>query len=402
VTITARVRALLGAAAIHETPDGPPRVAPDSIDGVAVLLGTAHEEGWRVRVEGGGSWETPDAPADLALTSRRLDAITVVAAEDLTATALAGVPLASLRQRLAEQTAWLALDPPGHATRSLGSVIATGTAGPLRLGFGPVRDHVLGLTVVTGDGRVVSSGGRVMKNVAGYDLTKLHTGGFGAFGVVVEAHLRLRALPRADVTYVLEGGRDELMDVLDDVRGVGLQPAAAELLGPALTLRPAWTLAIRLTGAAASVQADEHSVRAVARGRMNPLAPEAARTFWRVAAERVSSPPITLRAGALPAGIDTVIDLLQHQLGDEWISASPDCGAVRWAGEAAADRLEHVRRALAVLEVPLTLERAPWQLRRAVGHFGAYREGVGPLIESLRRAFDPRGCLVTAVGGTDA
>jgi hypothetical protein len=72
---------------------------------------------------------------------------------------------------------------------------------------------------------------------------------------------------------------------------------------------------------------------------------------------------------------------------------------VRWAGDPSADRLRHVRRALAALEAPLTLERAPWPLRRVVGHFGAYREGVGPLVESLRRTFDPGGRLVTAVSG---
>ena len=402
MTITARIRALLGAAAIHEEPDGPPHVAPDSIDGVAVLLGTAHEEGWRVRVEGAGTWVPTDAPADLALTTRRLDAVTAVAPQDLTATAQAGVPLAGLRQRLAEDTAWLPLDPPGATLRSLGSVIATGTAGPLRLGFGPVRDHLLGLTAVTGDGRVVRSGGRVMKNVAGYDVAKLHSGGFGAFGVVVEAHLRLRTLPRADATYLLEDGRDLLMDVLDEVRAAGLQPAAAELVGPALGQRVEWTLAIRLTGGAESVQADEQALRAIAGGRMIPLPPQAAQEFWQTTAARLGARPVTIRAGALPSGVDAVIDLLQHQLGDEWISASPECGAVRWTGDAPPDRLEHVRRMLAALEVPLTLERAPWPQRQAVGHFGAYREGVGPLVESLRRAFDPHGCLVTAVRGTSS
>jgi hypothetical protein len=198
-----RFRALLGREAVLDAGSErgrPPRVAPDSVDAVALVLGTAYEEGWRVRVEGAGTWMPGDAPADLVLTTRRLDRVTAVAPEDLTATAEAGAPLDTLRERLAERGAWIALDAPGQAARTLGSVIATATAGPLRQGFGPVRDHLLGLSVVTGDGRVVTSGGRVMKNVAGYDLTKLHTGGFGAFGVVVAAHLRLRALPRTDVT----------------------------------------------------------------------------------------------------------------------------------------------------------------------------------------------------------
>src|SRR5439155_1296734 len=95
-----------------------------------------------------------------------------------------------------------------------------------RQGFGAVRDHVLGVTFVTGDGRLVQSGGRVVKNVAGYDLTKLEAGGFGAFGVIVLVHLRLRALPRADQTFVLEGTREDLTQVAEDIAAAGLQPAA--------------------------------------------------------------------------------------------------------------------------------------------------------------------------------
>src|SRR5947199_212349 len=83
-----------------------------------------------------------------------------------------------------------------------------------------------------------------------------------------------------------------------------------------------------------------------------------------------------------------------------WISASPAAGAIRWTGDASVDRLQRLRRTLAGLEVPLTLERAPWPLRGAVGHFGAYREGVGPLVAGLRRTFDPGGALVVATEGT--
>lgn len=399
MSVVERLRALLGSDALREETGRPPRAAPDSVDGVALLLATAHAEGWRVRIEGAGTWQPADAPADLTLSTRRLQRVTAVAPEDLTASVETGIPLDVLRQRLAEQATWLALDPPGLAGRTLGSVIGTGTAGPLRQGFGPVRDHLLGITVVTGDGRVVRSGGRVMKNVAGYDLAKLHTGGFGAFGVIVEAHLRLRAPPRADTTYLLEGSRGALMSVLDDVHDAAVLPAAAELVSPPLARRTDWTLAVRLAGSAERVAADEVALRGATRGRMTPLEAEAAHAFWRHAAEAIAVRPITLRAGALPAGADEVIDLLQHQLGDDWISASPESGTIRWGGDAAPDRLTHVRRVLAALEVPLTLERAAWPVRQAVGHFGAYREGVGPLVASLRRTFDPGGQLVTAVDG---
>src|SRR5207248_3386145 len=120
------------------------------------------------------------------------------------------------------------IDPPGLAGRTLGSVISAATAGPLRHGFGPIKDHLLGVTFVTGDGRMVQSGGRVMKNVAGYDLTRLQAGGFGAFGVIVLVHLRLRALPRTDVTYLLEGAREDLAQVAEDIVAAAVQPAAHE------------------------------------------------------------------------------------------------------------------------------------------------------------------------------
>ena len=121
-----KVRALLGRDAVLEGPASGeiPRVAPPTPDAVALLLGTAHEEGWRVRVEGTGSWLPPDAPADLTLTTRRLDRVTAVEPQDLVATAEAGIGWDALRQQLADRGAWLALDPPGVAGRSLGSVVA--------------------------------------------------------------------------------------------------------------------------------------------------------------------------------------------------------------------------------------------------------------------------------------
>jgi FAD/FMN-containing dehydrogenase len=394
-----KVRALLGPEAVLDPGAAgvPPRIAPPSPEAVALLLRTATDEHWKVRVEGTGSWQPADAPADLALTTRRLDAIEAVDPQDLVATAQAGIGWDRLRQQLAERGVWVALDPPGLAGRSLGSVVACATSGPLRLGRGPVRDHLLGLAAITGDGRVISSGGRVMKNVAGYDLTRLQAGGFGAFGVIVRVHLRLRALPRADQTLVLEGPREELSRAADELNESGLVPAALELVSPALARRGGWVLAVRCAGSGAQVEAEEATLRTLVGGRFAPLGPADSHAFWLRAAEALAVRPVTLRLGGLPEATDELLDLLQHQVGDEWISACPALGTVRWSGAADADRLRRLRRTLAGLEVPLTLERAPWELRRAVGTFGAYREGVGPLVTGLRRSFDPADTLVVPV-----
>src|SRR2546429_4390375 len=132
-------------------------------------------------MEGGGPWPRGDAPADLALTTRRLDKIPAIEPQDLSATAEAGIGCDLLRQQLADRGTWLALDPPGLAGRTLGSVVATATAGPLRHGFGAVRDHLLGVTFVTGDGRLVQSGGGGVEKSAGLELAQHAAGGFGAF-----------------------------------------------------------------------------------------------------------------------------------------------------------------------------------------------------------------------------
>lgn len=404
MSLVERVRALLGHDAVLDdsrTPDGVPRVAPDSPDAVALLLGTARSEGWRVRIEGSGTWMPSDAQADLALTTRRLDRVPSIQPQDLTATAEAGIGFDALRQQLADNGAWLALDPPGLAGRTLGSVVATATAGPLRHGFGPVRDHLLGVTFVTGDGRLIQSGGRVMKNVAGYDLTRLQAGGFGAFGVIVLVHLRLRALPRMDQTFLLEGSREDLSRVADDINAAGLSLATLELVSPSLARRSRWALAVRLAGSAPLVAAEEAGLRSATGGLLATLRAEEAHAFWMRAAEAFATRPVTFRIGGLPDSSDELLDLIQHQVGDEWVSASPGVGTLRWAGEATVERLRHLRRALAALEVPLTLERAPWSLRRAVGHFGAYREGVGPLVAGLRHTFDPGNALAVAADSDD-
>ena len=403
MSLIEKITTLLGRDAVLERRSGdePPRVAPAAPDAVALLLSTANAEGWKVRVEGAGSWMPGDAPADLILTTRRLDRIPALESQDLTVTAESGVGLDVLRRELADRGAWLALDPPGLSGRTLGSVVATATAGPLRLGFGGVRDHLLGLAFVTGDGRLIQSGGKVMKNVAGYDLTRLETGAFGAFGVIVLAHLRLRALPRADVTWVLEGTREDLTDAVDDINAAVLEPAALELLSPAPARREHWMLAVRLVGSPPHVAAAEQELRIAGGGRLSPLRGEEAQRFWQHAAEGFATKPVVFRAGGLPDGSDGLLDFLQHQVGDDWVLASPTAGTARWAGDASVDRLIKLRRALAAREVPLTLERAPWSVRAAVGHFGAYREGVGPLVAGLRHTFDPNGVLVQTAEPTE-
>jgi len=394
-----RLTSLLGPEGIERDPRGLPRAVPESDDALALVCQAAQDEGWKVRLEGRGSWLQPDAPADLALSTRGLNRIVRVSPADLVATVEAGVTLEAIRAELSGHGLWLALDPPGRPDRTLGSIAATGSAGPLRHGFGPVRDHILGCTVCTGDGRLVDAGGRVVKNVAGYDLTKLHVGAFGGFGVITELHLRLRAEPAADVTLLTRAGRHELVTAGQLAANSQVGVVALELLGPALAALPDWTLAARITGTREGVEAEVRRLAEVSELAWERLTSERAATFWTLIARAPLGGTLAIRLGALLDGLDDMLDLVVADLGEGLVSAGVGTGAIRWAGEAEAERLLHLRHQAAEREVPVTLERGPWPLRRSVGHFGAYREGVGMLVDRLRGTFDPKRVIAVALEG---
>jgi len=397
-SLLAQVRDALGADAIERDPQGLPRAVPDSTDAVAQVVGLAHEHGWKLRVEGRGTWFPADAPADLALSTRALDAVEFVSPADLVAGMKAGMPLELLRRRLGDDGMWLALDPPGRPERSIGSVLATATAGPLRQGFGPVRDHVLGLTVVTGEGRVVRPGGRVVKNVAGFDLTKLQVGGFGAFGIITECTLRLRAVPRADRTLIARGPRDHLTSLARALTAARLSLSTLELFSPAIAAESDWVLAVRLLGTDEGVLAETGRLEAASDLPWSPLSHERAASFWHLAARAVLGGLVTLRLGALQDGLDDTLDLVAGVLDEGLVTAGAgSTGGIRWSGEANVAALRSLRRSAAAREIPVTLERAPWDLRHALGHFGAYREGVSQLVGRLRGTFDPSGVLSVAL-----
>ena len=166
--------------------------------------------GGRVRIRGGGtksSWGRPVEPPAVDLSTERLDRVVEHNEGDLTAVFEAGVPLARAQEVLADAGQMVALDPPfglpGEGDRAtIGGVVATGDSGPLRHRYGAPRDLILGITVALSDGTVARAGGKVIKNVAGYDLAKLFTGSFGTLGLIVEVVMRLHPRPPETMTAV--------------------------------------------------------------------------------------------------------------------------------------------------------------------------------------------------------
>jgi glycolate oxidase FAD binding subunit len=396
-----KIRSLLGEDGLLEIDHhGIPVAVPANSEECALLLRTASSESWTARLEGLGEWIPRDAPADFALSTKRLRGVVDLSPPDLVATVGSGTSWTELQTALADEGMWVPHDPPG-SQRSVGSVVACATAGPLRTGFGAIRDHLLGLTLVTGDGRVVRVGGRVVKNVAGYDLTKLAAGSFGAFGVITSVNLRLWAVPRADVTLITGGTRDRLLDAARSILSSGQTPAALELLSPTAVALPEWTLAIRLLGSDEAVSAERNAIGAAAEVQFSSLEPSHATEFWKATLVRATDAPVTLRLGALTSSLAEALDSIAHHLDegcDDWIGANILTGVVRWSGNADINRLRLFRHVAAHREMPVTIERGPWLVRSELGHFGAYRDGLGRLVYALRRTFDPSHTLAIPLG----
>jgi glycolate oxidase FAD binding subunit len=208
---------------------------PTSAETLAALLAFADGEGLKVSPRGGGTQSGmgfPPSGADIILSLAGLNAIVEHAPHDQTVTVRAGLPLATLQEHLARTGQWLALDPPLRPGATVGGLIATAVAGPRRLRYGGVRDQILGVQVALADGTMARGGGKVVKNVAGYDLPKLFTGALGTLGVVLSASFRLYPLPAASQTLVCSAQNvGTLCEGTQTITASPLTPTAIDVLG---------------------------------------------------------------------------------------------------------------------------------------------------------------------------
>jgi glycolate oxidase FAD binding subunit len=207
---------------------------PGTVGEAAGLLRAAASLGLAVVPRGSGhrlSWGPPPSRCDVVVDMTRMSRVIEHAGGDLVVRAEAGITLASLRKILAEAGQRLALDGPASAT--IGGVIATGAAGPLRLRYGTPRDLLIGITVVRPDGRVARSGGKVVKNVAGYDLGKLFAGSHGTLGLITEAAFRLHPVAAAQAYVTAEyDDASSAADAAGSAAGSPMLPSAVEIDRP--------------------------------------------------------------------------------------------------------------------------------------------------------------------------
>jgi glycolate oxidase FAD binding subunit len=326
-----------------------------------------------IRIAGAGTWLDAGRPvqADHRVSLANLAGIVDYEPGDLTLTARAGTTLGEIADVTEVCNQWLAFDPPGSPEGTLGATVATASAGPLAHAFGLVRDAVLGVEAVTGDGRVVRGGGRVVKNVAGFDLTRLFVGSWGTLGVITEVTVRLRALPEVDETYVLPASQ------LANVRQASVTPLAVELLNAALSRRlklgEADVVLVRVAGNPAAVRAQKEAlggdrVSSDIWSRLRAIEPPGA-PVWRC-----STTPT--KFAALWAALPT--DVLAH--------ATPSRGVIRCIG---GDPSQLTTPAMIVAE---RLPPAGWtQLGPGRVH--------DRLSAGIKQTFDPAGILNPGILG---
>lgn len=211
-------------------------VSPASAAEISEVMKLAASERWTVEPAGAGAnLKTPNGKrANLVVSTLRLHQVLDHEPADLITTTQTGVRLARLNAELAAGGQWLPLDPPGGSNATIGGVVATGLGGAQSFGYGPPRRHVVGMQVVLADGSVIRVGGRVVKNVAGYDLCKLFTGSRGTLGVIVTVNFKLRPRPEREATVIASGTTEALLSTARQILQTRLFPVALELLSPAL------------------------------------------------------------------------------------------------------------------------------------------------------------------------
>jgi FAD/FMN-containing dehydrogenase len=218
-----------------------------------------------------------------AFNVQSLDRIIAHSAEDMTVTVESGLALAKLQARLARGGQWLPVDPPHPETVSISELLNANLNGPHRFGYGSIREHLLGITVVLADGRVIHSGGRVVKNVAGYDLCKLFVGSQGTLGLIVEATFKVRPLPETEQMVASHGqSLSQVAEILEAVHNSPLTPVVLDLHNLNPQGRSGSEFQIILSFAGTREEVEWQTGEAAALGFNHPATLDYEEAFWNV------------------------------------------------------------------------------------------------------------------------
>jgi len=376
------------------------RVAePGTPEDLAHALRWAHAAGLKVAPRGGGTkmgWGNPPVACDLVLSTVRLNRVLEYAWSDMTVIVEAGCRVADLQKTLAEHGQRLALDPLWPERATIGGILSTNDSGTLRARYGSLRDLVIGITVALPDGTLAKSGGKVVKNVAGYDLSKLFTGALGTLGVIVQAIFRLHPLPRQSRSLSFSGTPESLNQLL-------LAIQASKLTFTGLQLRAAQGSAhldVRFDGTPAGIEAQvkqlEQMAGSVAASEASANVWTSHETIWEGA-----TPALVAKFSVLPTQFAAVCAQAERSASAQslaWKIVVQNVGAgyARFGGNTNEQSLRNaqltLREEITKMGGTLVALGCPVAVKRGLDVWGAPSDAQ-PLMVRVKQRFDPDGTL---------
>ena len=378
-------------------------VYPNTQEELAALIACARQNRWRVLPCGSGSkldWGGLVEGVNIAVSTARLNRLVEHAVGDLTVTAAAGMKFADLQAVLGAVGQFLPIDPAYPQQATLGGIVATADTGSLRHRYRGVRDLLLGMTFVRSDGKIAVAGGRVVKNVAGYDLMKLFTGSYGTLGIISQVTFRVYPLPESSGTVILTGEAGALAQAAQILLSSALTPTAVDLLSPDLVtklgLGKGTGLIVRFQSIAESVQ--QQSARLLEVGEKLGLqgtkcSEDDEHQLWQRLPETMwdsgTKSAIICKIGIRPSEAVTFINELPIQ--DAWIHAGSGLGVLRFE-TATAETLLQVRQKCEAKGGFLTVLVAPTDIKQELDVWG-YTGSAIDLMRRIKQQFDPENIL---------
>jgi glycolate oxidase FAD binding subunit len=371
-------------------------IAPADAQEIAKVLQYCNSAGLAVIPRGGGTklgWGNRPRKADLVLSTERLHRVIEHAWGDMTTTVEAGCTIAALQQTLKEHGQRLAADPLWPDRTTVGGLLATADNGTLRLRYGGVRDLVLGVEVVLPDGNVIKAGGKVVKNVAGYDLAKLLIGSFGTLGVITKTTFRLHPVPVATATY------STLLSSTSEATQLILAVLDSPLVYTGLQLRADTphqiAVDIRFEGIVESLQDQAAKLSKVARGA--PFV-QGSSEVWKARQELFAHAEhsVVCKCSVLPAQVGSLCDAVFTRAQSAAVSSSVVAQATGVAEvrlnaarpHSAVEVLDGLRADLGHLDGTMVVQQCPGAIKEAIDVWGAVKDAL-PLMQQIKGKFDP-------------
>ncbi|PZO22176.1 MAG: FAD-binding oxidoreductase [Leptolyngbya foveolarum] len=407
----ARIMAAIGA----NTP--PSCVAtPRTEDELSKVMAYSYENGWRVLPMGQGSklsWGGLAKGIDLVVSTAQLNRLVEHAVGDFTVTVEPGLKVADLQRQLRAQGQFLAVDPAFGELASLGGLVATADTGSLRQRYGGLRDALIGVKFVRYDGAIAKAGGRVVKNVAGYDLMKLMTGSYGSLGILSELTFRLYPVARNLRTVVLSGGGKAIEQAMAEVRMSGLTPESLDVVSATLNHRAgsigdrvlpqaersrSLTIVVRFQGVAEGVEEQTAWLKKIATTHgmgCEQMDGAADAEFWAQSQAIIRSDTVLCKVGLRPSGIPWLLELVDDVNLDGYARLHGGNG-LGWVQLAQRDELaegvEKLRSHCQKNGGFLSLLQGPKSLKQSMDVWGYAGDALG-VMRDIKDKFDPQRLL---------